>query len=112
MIAGLMWLAAGAAFGFTDDARWQMHMLAAGAAYERGDHGETERQLSAAIEEAEAYGQGDRRLLGALDGLADFNRLRGKYRDALALYGRALDVRELAFGPDHPEVATGLNHRA
>ncbi len=110
--AGLMWLAAGSAFGFTDDANWRLHMLAAGAAYQRGDYAETERQLSAAAKEAETYGRGDGRLLAALDGLADLNRLLGNYRGALALYERALKLRQDAFGPDHAEVASGLNNIA
>ncbi len=112
LIAGLIWLAAGSALGFTDDAKWRMHMVAAGAAWERGDYAETERQLSAAVKEAEAYGQGDRRLLTALDSLADLNRLLGNFRDALVLFGRALKLRKITFGPDHPEVATGLNNLA
>ncbi len=111
-IAGLLWLASGPALGFTDDASWQMHMLAAGAAYERGDYSEAERQLSAAVEEAEAYGHGGKRLVAALDGLAGLNRQLGNFRGALVLYGRALELREISFGPDHPEVATGLNNLA
>ena len=112
LIAGLIWLAAGSALGFTDDANWRMHMVAAGAAWERGDYAETERQLSAAVKEAEAYGRGDGRLVAALDGLADLNRLLGNYRSALALYGRALKLRRVTLGPDHAEVALGLNNIA
>ena len=111
-IAGLLWLTAGSALGFTDDVSWQMHMVAAGAAYERGDYSEAERQLTAAIEEAEAYGHGDKHLIASLDGLAGLNRQLGNFRDALVLFGRALKLRKITFGPDHPEVATGLNNLA
>ena len=34
---------------------------------------------------------------------------RGRYADAQALYERGLAIRERAFGPDHPLVATSLN---
>jgi tetratricopeptide (TPR) repeat protein len=39
-------------------------------------------------------------------------KARGVYADAEPLFRRALTIRELAFGPDHPIVGTTLNHIA
>ena len=37
---------------------------------------------------------------------------QGRFSEALPLAQRALGMREKALGPDHPEVATGLNNLA
>jgi hypothetical protein len=37
---------------------------------------------------------------------------RGRYTDAEPLYGRALTILEKALGPEHPDVAQGLNNLA
>ncbi len=37
---------------------------------------------------------------------------RGRYADAQPLYERALAIREMALGADHPDVATTLNNLA
>src|SRR5262245_27991180 len=39
-------------------------------------------------------------------------RLQGKYAEAEPLFQRALDIREKAFGPEHPDTATSLNSLA
>ncbi|CAN0339491.1 unnamed protein product, partial [Scytosiphon promiscuus] len=38
--------------------------------------------------------------------------IQGKYDEAGPLYERSLTIREKAYGPDHPEVATALNNWA
>ena len=37
---------------------------------------------------------------------------QGKLEEAAPLYKRAVAVWEKALGPDHPQVATGLNNQA
>ena len=37
---------------------------------------------------------------------------QGKYDEAGQLYERSLAIREKAYGPDHPAVASALNNRA
>ncbi|CAN0605829.1 unnamed protein product, partial [Ectocarpus sp. 12 AP-2014] len=37
---------------------------------------------------------------------------QGKYEQADPLYLRAIEIWEAALGPNHPEVASGLNNRA
>ena len=38
--------------------------------------------------------------------------ITGKYAEAEPLFRRSLEIREKALGPDHPDVATGLNNLA
>ena len=42
----------------------------------------------------------------------DFSTAQGKLEEAAPLYKRAVAVWEKALGPDHPQVATGLNNQA
>ena len=44
--------------------------------------------------------------------LGEYRRSRGQFRAAEPLYRRALAIDEASFGPDHPNVATGLNNLA
>ena len=37
---------------------------------------------------------------------------QGKYAEAEPLYQRALEIREKALGPEHPDVALSLNNLA
>ncbi len=37
---------------------------------------------------------------------------QGRYAEAELLYKRALEIREKALGPDHPDVANSLNNLA
>ena len=41
-----------------------------------------------------------------------FSNSQGKLEEAEPLYGRAVAVWMKALGPDHPQVATGLNNQA
>jgi tetratricopeptide (TPR) repeat protein len=42
--------------------------------------------------------------------LAELHQAQGRYTDAEPLYRRALAISEKALGPDHPAVATSLDH--
>jgi len=44
--------------------------------------------------------------------LAALYRAQGKYAEAEPLYQRSLAIREKALGPDHPDVAKGLESYA
>src|SRR5260370_38132193 len=44
-----------------------------------------------------------------MNGLAEVYRVQGRWADAEPLYRRALRIRELMLGPDHPEVSVTLN---
>ena len=45
----------------------------------------------------------------SLNNLAELYRLQGHYSEAVSLVQRAVAIREMAFGPDHPDVAWSLN---
>jgi len=44
--------------------------------------------------------------------MAALYKAQGRYSEAALLYKRALEIREKAFGPDHPQVASSLNKLA
>jgi tetratricopeptide (TPR) repeat protein len=48
----------------------------------------------------------------SLNNLAALYRAQGKYAEAEPLYQRSLAIREKALGPDHPDVAKGLESYA
>lgn len=73
---------------------------------------EIEKQLLAAVKQAESLKPKDPRLATALDNLADFYKSRARYADAEQLYRRSLDIRKKAFGSRHLSVATSLNNLA
>ncbi len=92
--------------------QWETYMAAATKAYQQGNYPEAEKQLGAALKEAEGFGPQDPRLATSLNNLAVLYRAQGKYAEAEPLYKRALIIRQLALGPDHPDVAASLNNLA
>ena len=94
------------------DAGWREYSNAGLEAYSRGDYGEAERLLSAAVAEAEGFGPEDRRLPRVLINLAGLYRTLGRYADAEAVYERALAVTEASLGPDDPILAMVLENYA
>ena len=95
-----------------DEARWEQHLDAGEAAYQRGDYEEAVRQSKAALKEAEDFGEQDPRFATTLNNLAGLYRAQARYAEAEPLYKRALAIREKALGPAHPDVATSLNNLA
>ena len=94
------------------DAGWREYSNAGLEAYSRGDYAQAEKLLSAALEEAEKFGQADRRLARVLINLAGLYRTLGRYAEAEPVYERALAVTEQSFGPKHPTVAMVLENYA
>lgn len=94
------------------DAGWREYSNAGLEAYSRGDYGEAERLLSAAVDEAERFGPEDRRLPRVLINLAGLYRTLGRYADAEPVYERALAVTEASLGPDDPTLAMVLENYA
>ncbi len=73
---------------------------------------EVEKQLIAAVKEAEGSGPKDPRLATALDKLAGFYETHRRYSEAEKCYQRSLDIRKNALGPQHLSVAVSLNNLA
>ena len=92
--------------------QWQSHMDAATTAYQQGNYPEAEKQLVAALKEAERFGPQDPRLARTLSSLAEFYEIQGKYAEAEPLHKRALAIFEKALGPEHRNVAQSLNNLA
>ncbi len=93
-------------------AEWQSYITAAQQAYQQADYAEAEKQLEAALKEAEAFGPDDVRLATSLNNLALLYKAQGRYAEAAPLYTRSLAIAEKALGPEHPAVATSLNNLA
>ncbi len=113
VVVGLVCLAAAAVgYAFLQGGSWETHMAAGDKAYQQGDYAEAERQLGAALKEAEGFGPQDPRLATSLNNLAVLYEARGRYAEAEPLYKRALAIVEKALGPEHPDVATSLENYA
>ena len=48
----------------------------------------------------------------SLNNLAETYRLDGRHEDAEPAHNRALEIREKALGPDHPDVGMSLSNLA
>ncbi len=93
-------------------AKWESYITAGQQAYQQADYAEAEKQLEAALKEAEAFGPDDVRLATSLNNLAQLYHAQARYAEAEPLYKRALAIWEKALGLDHPNVATALNNLA
>ncbi len=102
VVVGLVCLAAAAFVGyvFLQGSPWQTHMAAGDKAYQQGNHPEAEKQLVAALKEAEGFGPQDPRLATTLNNLALLYDDQGKYAEAEPLYQRSLAIVEKALGAD------------
>ncbi len=94
------------------ETRWDSIMADAAKAYQHADYAEAEKLFLAALKEAEKFGEQDPRSATSLNNLALLYYAQGKYTQAEPLYQRALVIYERALGPEHPNVATGLNNLA
>ncbi len=92
--------------------RWDSIMADAVKAYQQADYAQAEKLFLAALKEAEKFGEQDARLATSLNNLAFLYDAQGKYAQAEPLYRRALAIAEKILGPEHPNVATGLNNLA
>lgn len=105
----LLALASGALAG---EAEWSAHNKAAMAAYWRGDHLGAATSFAAALNEAQGFGESDRRLASTINNLALLYSRQGRHADAEALYARAVTLDEKTLGPAHPDLAATLNNIA
>ncbi len=95
-----------------DQARWEQHLDAGEAAYQRGDYEEAVGQTEAALKEAEEFGEQDPLLATTLNNLAALYESLGRNGKAEPLYKRSLAIAEKALGPEHPDLAAILNNLA
>ncbi len=109
LLLGILCLAS---FAVAQDTLWQTYMQATSRAYAHGQYPAAEKWLLAALREAEKFGEQDPRLARTLNALGEVYRTQGKYAEAEPLYRRALAIWEKALGPEHPNVAQGLEKYA
>jgi tetratricopeptide (TPR) repeat protein len=83
---------------------WQKLKSSGETALAVNNYGLAERDLQAALHEAEKFGQADARLADTLRSLAGLYCIRGQFNRAEPLYERELRVREKSFGGEHPDV--------
>ncbi len=113
VVVGLVCLAAVAVgYAFLQGSPWETHMAAGDKAYQQGNYPEAEKQLVAALKEAEGFGPQDPRLATTLNNLAALYQAQGKYAEAEPPFKRALAIFEQALGPEHPHVGTALENYA
>ena len=109
-LLAVLWLCSTSAFAQVE--QWQSHMDAGDQAYQQGNYTEAEKQLVAAVKEAEGLGPQDPRLATSLNNLGLVYDAQGRYAEAEPLYKRSLAIWEKALGPEHPDVAMSLGEAA
>ena len=107
LIAALM--VALPAWAQSQPSRWDAAMEAGKTAYEQGRYEEAEKQLQAALGEAESFEKNDPRLAATLDQLITVYRTEGKPMLAEPHYHRLLGIQEGTWGPMDPRLVTVLN---
>ncbi len=108
LLVGLVCLALWPAHASAQGGQWNTLNAAGIEAYQRSDYAEAEKQLGAALKEAEGFGPQDSRLAKSLNNLARLHNAQGKYAEAEPLYKRALAIWEKALGDEHHLVAKAL----
>lgn len=91
---------------------WDKSIEAGTKAYRQGRYAEAEKQLQAALKEAEKFAPNDPRLAATLNDLGLLDQAEGKYGQAETLFKRSLATRERVLGLVHPDVAASLNNLA
>ncbi len=112
LLVGLVCLALWPAHASAQGDPWQTYMAAATKAYQQGNYPEVEKQLAAALKEAEGFGPQYPRLAMSLNNLAALYHAQGRYAEAEPHYKRSQAIWEKTLGPDHPHVATNLMNYA
>jgi tetratricopeptide (TPR) repeat protein len=97
---------------FSPAKNWEDYNQAGLAAYVKKDYAEAEKQLAAALKEAEKLPLGDSRLSLSLNNLMKLYRVQAKYAEAEPYIKRSQEIAEKIYGPENPNVAAHLNNLA
>ncbi len=87
---------------------WETLKKTGDEALQVNNYGVAERNLLAAVKEAEKFGDGDIRLATSLKDLAAYYKIRGSFAKAEPLLERELRVREKSQGAEHPDVVANV----
>src|SRR5262245_56195107 len=88
---------------------WTTQSAAGVKALDAGKYKEAEKHFLAALEIAEKFDATDFRLARSLNNLSALYLAQGRYPEAEPLCKRAVEMIEIALGPEDPEVANNLN---
>lgn len=89
-----------------DLSEWNQHITEADKAQREGKYDLAEMTWMLALDEAEHFGEADRRLAYTLEKVAECLWFQGRLQEALGYGMRALYVYEQALGPHHADVAS------
>jgi len=87
---------------------WSTHTSAGEYAFARGDLERAESEFRAALEIAQGFPAGDRRLETSLENLARFYEHESDFDRAQPLYQLLLAAKEVRLGPEHPALLGSL----
>lgn len=87
---------------------WETYKKAGEEALQVNNYGVAERNMLAAVKEAEKFGDHDVRLANSLKDLAGYYKIRGLFAKSEPLLERELRVRERAQGAEHPDVVANV----
>ncbi len=93
VLVGLVCLALWPAHASAQGGLWETYMAAGVKAHQQGNYPEVEKQLGAAVKEAEGFGPQYPRLATSLDRLATLYQAKGSYTEAEPLFQRSLAIR-------------------
>lgn len=91
---------------------WQSHNKKGVKAFQASHFAEAEKHFIQALELAETPPFNNDRLHFSLYQLAEIYRIQSKFAEAELILKRTLEVDEELLGPEHPNVALGLNNLA
>lgn len=91
---------------------WEYFNKTGLSAYGKKDYAEAEKQLVAALGEAEKFALDDPRFALSLNNLAEIYRVQARYAEAELYLKRSLENAEKIYGPEHTSVAANLNNLA
>jgi|AGTN01.2.fsa_nt_gi Tetratricopeptide repeat. len=89
----------------TPGSRWEKFRATAERAQQEGMYEFAETTWAAALDDAEDFGDTDRRLAYTLEKLSECLWTQGKLNDAANYCKRVLKIYEKVLGPDHADVA-------
>jgi tetratricopeptide (TPR) repeat protein len=87
---------------------WSTHTSAGEYAFARGDLERAESEFRAALEIAQGFPAGDRRLETSLENLARFYEHESDFNRAQPLYQLLLAAKEVRLGAEHPALLSSL----
>ena len=111
-LVGVLFLVLASTQASAQDTLWERYYTAGRKAYRQGRNAEAEKQLLAALQEAEKFVPEDSRLVRNLNSLATLYIKLGNYAESVTFIRRSLVIQEKVPGPAHPNLATTLNNLA